>query len=351
MSLVAVTGSILLAQDNISDYQTVIDQYEDNLDSIKSLRYSYSLDYEEDAVYAYQDKKTYTSYRFRLDPKASKANGMKEMVFCDDRFIVVSSQDGILPDEGAIVAQIISFDKKEVSPFINHHCLLGFVHGQPKNTPYIPQLLREYVTSAQKETIEGESLILLKGSKNGLNISAWVNPSKNHALYRIRYQIDEKSSPGGEMVFFDYLPKSFQQFDEHWLPTEYNFDYGVLTMNYDYDDKMNLVPGKITRGDAKYSVKLDNIKVNTTVPEKIFAIKTAIPNGTKVSMLDAPQIEYIWFDGKIEPKTDDLMLRVARGDHGFMPGVREPRFWLMTIGLLLIVIAIYFKVKAMYKRE
>jgi hypothetical protein len=64
-----------------------------------------------------------------------------------------------------------------------------------------------------------------------------------------------------------------------------------------------------------------------------------IPNYTSVSMQDVLQIDYIWMDGKIVPLTDELAISRIRG-HGFMPGVRESRFWMMIFGIILLVLAI-----------
>ena len=56
--------------------------------------------------------------------------------------------------------------------------------------------------------------------------------------------------------------------------------------------------------------------------------------------MDAQQIQYVWFDGKIVPRTDEVMLAIARGNHKFMPGPDSPRFWLMAVGIIMIVVAL-----------
>lgn len=72
-----------------------------------------------------------------------------------------------------------------------------------------------------------------------------------------------------------------------------------------------------------------------------------IPNYTEVSMQDAPQIEYVWLNGEIVPLTDEIALARIRG-HGFIPGVREPRFWLITAGIILITLALGLKIKEFF---
>lgn len=77
----------------------------------------------------------------------------------------------------------------------------------------------------------------------------------------------------------------------------------------------------------------------SSLSEKDFHLSITLPNGIPAEMQDAPQIQYIWYDGKIVPKTDEVMLAIARGGHKFMPGPSEPRFWFMSIGIILILIA------------
>ena len=88
-----------------------------------------------------------------------------------------------------------------------------------------------------------------------------------------------------------------------------------------------------------YEYLLSDINFNE-LSERDFRFAMTLPNGTPVVMQDARQIQYIWLDGKIVPKTDEAMLAIAMGDHKFMPGPDSPRFWLMAIGIILILIGV-----------
>jgi hypothetical protein len=46
----------------------------------------------------------------------------------------------------------------------------------------------------------------------------------------------------------------------------------------------------------------------------------------------------MWLDSGIVPKTDENIMKLLRG-HKFMPGPAEPRFWMLWIGVTLILIA------------
>ena len=99
-------------------------------------------------------------------------------------------------------------------------------------------------------------------------------------------------------------------------------------LGIDFPAKVASINAKILRLDTMVNFK-----------DSDFSLSVLPQNGTPVSMQDAPQIQYIWMDGKIVPKTDELMLQIARGGHKFMPGPKEPRFWFMSIGIILILIA------------
>ena len=90
-------------------------------------------------------------------------------------------------------------------------------------------------------------------------------------------------------------------------------------------------------GKTTYRWSLSDISFNV-LAEKDFRLTITIPDGTHARMNDASHIQHIWHDGKIVPKTDDVMLAIARGGHKFMPGPKEPRFWLMVIGIFLILL-------------
>jgi len=94
---------------------------------------------------------------------------------------------------------------------------------------------------------------------------------------------------------------------------------------------------QMSSSSVTYTYSLSDISFDT-LSEKDFQFSLTLPNGTSVHMQDARHIEHIWLDGKIVPKTSEAMLAIARGNHKFMPGPDEPRFWFLVIGIILILI-------------
>ena len=90
---------------------------------------------------------------------------------------------------------------------------------------------------------------------------------------------------------------------------------------------INILPGIL-----KANVKLDQVFLPQALSENDFRISIKIPNGTPVAMQDVPQIDYVWLDGKPVVNTDEIALRIARGDYGFMMGRRILAFGLWPLG-------------------
>jgi outer membrane lipoprotein-sorting protein len=89
-----------------------------------------------------------------------------------------------------------------------------------------------------------------------------------------------------------------------------------------------------------YSIKNVSIIPDDFIDTLQLSLK--IPNYTPVHMQDAPQIQYVWIDGKIEPLTDELALARIQGQR-FIPGIDESRFWFIAIGIILMSLGLVRK--------
>ena len=147
-----------------------------------------------------------------------------------------------------------------------------------------------------------------------------------------------------ETVSYLFEVLETQEVNGLFFPVVFVITHSMAGGTIEEDDISVPIPAEKTM----YRYSLRDISFNE-LSEKDFRISIAMPNGTPAYMRDAPQIQYIWFDGKIVPKTDELMLRIARGNHRFIPGPSEPRFWMMGIGIALIVFALSVKAYKMYK--
>jgi hypothetical protein len=214
--------------------------------------------------------------------------------------------------------------------------LLGYVVIYPKwEIAFIPQLLREMNVKVTKVTKNGIELILLAGQKDDLEMKVWLDPAQNF-LMRFLEIHQSNTSQIGDLIDKSIVLDEFISVKGVKFPTY-----------YDYSDSQVVPNQKVLKG--KGMLKINSITITDNSNPTPFSFKTKIPNGTKAILFDAQQIEHVWMDGKIVPKTDEVALAIARGDHKFIPGPNESRFWFIALGLILIFLGGGLKLYSMLK--
>jgi hypothetical protein len=192
-------------------------------------------------------------------------------------------------------------------------------------------------TETDNDPDNRDNLIRIEAKIEKFQIKMWFSPSQKYMIKKIQKK-SSGASGGAELLSSEEVVLESQLINDIYLPCRFQ------SHGYFSSGKVEVREGETVNTPATED-KLECILSNFRVNNKNDFIITDIPNGTNVFMQDAPQIEYVWFDGKTEPKTNELMLRIARGGHRFMPGVYEPRFWLITAGAVLIVLGLFFKIK------
>jgi hypothetical protein len=205
------------------------------------------------------------------------------------------------------------------------------------NKDYIPSVLRKHSKNItiQQNTSTTSQVILMLAHEDILFEMLF---DKKENFVPIKFKLSRKDNSTqllpGQIYSFEH---SFENYSNKF-PKKYS--YSIAYANSD------LIDGIEKQTHDKYSgvVFFNHIKINTTLSKSDLKIAEPIPNYTEVSMQDAPQIQYVWLDGEIVPLTDELALARIR-EHGFIPGVREPRFWFIAAGAVLIFLSIFFKIK------
>jgi hypothetical protein len=88
-----------------------------------------------------------------------------------------------------------------------------------------------------------------------------------------------------------------------------------------------------------WDVHLVDIDFDPKFTEDEFKVSQPIPNGTKVTMQDAPQLKFVWEDGKIVPALDAKAVAAAR-EAKFRGGRGSGRLWMFGLGLVLVLIVL-----------
>jgi hypothetical protein len=321
--------------------ESILRKYEEGLRTIHSVRVHMSNETGNasgQSIFAFQNSSALLQ---RTIVRPNNSTSTREML-CEEYTLIEAAEH--LDENGQknytiFVAGLPSDLQGNQNVILSSSCLFGMLPYRLLGKQLITDALRSYASSVEEVNIEGKRMFEVKGNKDGVAISAKFILNNYATLYSLQYNIDEDVAEGGGCLSFNYYPADFVQYGNLLMPHTYQFDYSLLTIDYEYDKNMQLVPGKLTKNSASYCAKIDSVEINPKITQSFFRISLDIPNGTPVIDRRAPHIEYIWYNGKIVPKTDEVMLAIARGGHKFMPGPDSPRFWFMSIGIILILIA------------
>ena len=320
--------------------ESVLQRYEDGLRTIRSVRVHLSNEtgnLAEKSIFAFQDG----SSLFRNTVSyLNRDMQTTELLYQD--FVHTWITENL--DENNQKNHVVSFEEmasnsqEKDSVILSLYCVFGELPFDLFGKRSIVDVLRSYVSSMDEVNVDGKNMLEMKGSKNGVAVTARFVLNDYATLYGLKIDVDEKIAESGSWVAFEYLPADFVQYGHLLIPHTYQFTYSLLTLHYEYDRDMNLVPGRTTRNSARFQARIENVEINPRIPQSFFRISLDIPNGTPALNRRASHIDYIWWDGEIIPKTCEAMLAIARGGRTFMPGPTEPRFWLVTIGILLMLV-------------
>ncbi|GHT19526.1 hypothetical protein FACS1894189_8380 [Planctomycetales bacterium] len=198
----------------------------------------------------------------------------------------------------------------------------------------IDSSLQGMVLNADQQEWQGHQVYRITGSNVKDRYELWLDPTLGFMPIRISYFCDpgiKRTKP--DYFSFDLCVESYRQIDNVFIPEKYIINFDGSYQWYEKDVLRSIPTKEIYQGE------FSKMSIPHSSSDKDFEITMPIPNYTEVFMQDAPQIQYTWLDGKIEPLTDELALARLRG-HKFIPGVREPRFWFIASGIILISIAL-----------
>jgi len=231
--------------------------------------------------------------------------------------------------------------------FSNFGCgyFWGYIYDENGVTVDILELLSKCELKVETDQIDEKNVLLLNGTwGNGNQIRVWFDHFPECNVVSIETTFP-RSQPGN--VFYSrYAVNDFTSRNNVIFPFRYTEDIRIAggEANSIQYDPVNV----------RLTYQMKNIDTGKSFSESDFELTFAsdIPDGTPVNMQDAPHIEHIWYDGRVVPKTDEVMLAIARGGHKFMPGPDEPRFWLWMFSFLLIALGLGKMIyNIIYKKE
>lgn len=223
-----------------------------------------------------------------------------------------------------------------------------FTYGESKVIQKkIDDALSKMNLSAKTKKANDQIFHVLEAKDGSDTYELWLAPHMGFAPAKIVFTKstntgNTKISSGVYNVIFE--TKEFLKTDNVYIPEVFEINMTSDYLYYD-GDKLKSSPSTTTINGT-----LKNIAIQKALSPSDCKFSMSIPNGVSVTMEDATHLSYVWMNGQIEPLTDELALRIARGGYRFVPSAREPRFWIMAIGLFFIVLGISLKVKTAAKQ-
>jgi hypothetical protein len=234
---------------------------------------------------------------------------------------------------------------------------MGILHGE-----WIPNLLKQKEKiGIQTDNQDGKDVTIVTFKDKNLFFRLFADPAQNYVVTKIEV---EKEYPKQDVSLKDitldelppqivkniYFMEDFRLKNGYLVPhkiiaeSKYS-PYVSISPNADADGKSIVSRdknGKIVLMPAsadKTPSILEKIEFNFSFSNKApFAFTIPIADGTKVHMKDVSHLSFMWNNGKIIPLTDEAILAL-RGQR-FIPSPTEPRFWLMSVSFLMIILTI-----------
>lgn len=275
-----------------------------------------------------------------------------ETLWENGKAIRVYGRDFDTPDmEFTVVSSVSSIPEDNQTAFsLFHSASFGYVITRQDAFIYIPDWLHSLPKNqAAKLSInDGTQYFRFDGIKDGIAWNLYFD--NDWMLKKIEYKKISSSLQSGEMTSCEIELGSFVALNQELsFPTIYKeHSSAVVSQEVIHNGKRQWEP--VVSTNERVDI-LSQVVLHSVSQTGHFAIDSQIPNGTTVYMQDAPQIQYVWMDGKAVVLTDEVALRIARGNHGFMPGPKEPRFWFIFFGIVLMAAGLTLKIRDMLAKK
>jgi hypothetical protein len=215
-------------------------------------------------------------------------------------------------------------------------------------------------THWNRELLNNKEYFVLSGNVNDINIKIWID-YQTYLMWQILLLRKTNNNIFTQYASRHYVVTETQMVNDHIIPK-------VMSVKEKYPAGQIQPPPEVRESVIKQikehggtlvlpektlnlQIIFNDVSLKADVSENKIFNEMNIPNGTPVAMYDAPQIQYVWMDGKPVLKTDEVALAIARGGHKFIPGPQEPRFWLIALGIIMMLLGGGLKLRDMLKES
>lgn len=267
-----------------------------------------------------------------------------EFVLCDDgtKFVEGTGKD----------LRITATLSKDSDAALPGHLYLGpaallFGHF-PGDAPHsVLDIIQQADLSIGEEPIDGHSTVWLQGrGRYGVH-RIWIDPAIGFKPRRVEVRKEGSDLLGSVAVSSVtgqgglYPPLRLEKF----VLVASAFQYQRVGKSH-FVTSLTIAIEHAYRGAIvrmRHEIGFTDISVSPGVSNRdAFQISTSIPNGTPVTNLDAPTINYEWQNGQVAKSVNQEVVSKLEA-HGFLAGVGGLRLWLFLMSaLVLFAIVILF---------
>jgi hypothetical protein len=243
--------------------------------------------------------------------------------------------------------------------YLSEKIVFGYEWFGDKKLFFLPQILKNSKLALNFD--EQRKKWTMNAENDDSNFKIYFEDINKGVPQQIIFNRAESKKKLYDIVSIDFTISKFQTIKGIQVPLEMKITREKIVPNQQvtFDPVKNESNEKaaLSKGTGKRIETIQAVWSDIAFVEKDVSFNfkmeefIKIPNGTEVHVKNVPQIEYVWMDGKIVVKTDEVALAIARGGHKFIPGHDEPRFWMMALGIIMMLVGGGLKLRDMLKES
>jgi hypothetical protein len=290
---------------NISKAADIIDAYDRQQKSLGSIAFRFENSFGETGEVKYDGKNIHVIQNLFRGNQRTNPSYCENVVF--EGQYMIFEQDTNDEDISIMSSLKPTIDDLGVTNFFRYGFLFGVI---PYDNYNRSGTITDYLRNSTLDIVNiSDNNITLKGRNGHFSVEVVFLPKFGFAIQHLSIIKDENIIISLEntldIVSFIVDYDQYHLVNGVFVPSKVVSSYQIITTRGEKrGDKYIRVPAILTPA-FEVELTLTDFQVKKSFSEDDFVLSNKVPNGIPVSMQDVPQIQYIWFDGKIEPKTNE----------------------------------------------
>jgi len=260
-----------------------------------------------------------------IPDRAADAISLTEQLVSRERYLQISADPKT--SKAVAVSSVMEVSVKDWNRIVGRSffgALVGYMPLKAEETSLVG-LMQSLPLSSEMRDIDGLPMRVLAGQSSKLSIEIWLDPAAQFMPRRI---VLDTADP-------TVAPYPHYAYEVNQLRVESAIPFP------------SSVTISVARSDGSNSetllreLEVVSAALNGPIGDAKFAIHFPIPNSTRISMEDAPQLGFVWQDGKIIPNSGTGAIKFAEQAQFTPPPPDSGRhFWLILNAVIAIVVLV-----------